>query len=592
MEKCGIEDLHLFLVLNDFYISVYDDEGLINVCADIFTFGLPEKCQKCFNGDMVFSKYGYTCNAMIDDWVKCGHFETKPKRKACIIPDDLKGNKYFKMFKPHIEDRVLRTKCTDASHFQETSLTEHESNQTNEIIYQIKQGAVVDLQFDLYCSSQVHRDANSTYSCMLVLVDIEQNKNSYFKLQVIESDNLDYQRLLMESKIPCFHLFTSWGRIGTTIGKSNVKAFQSVDLAIAEFKKVYKEKTGSDWNKNKKLVKILGKFFLADVDYSINKQLFELIQMISPKSDFGKQIRYFKIDLHRWPLGKLSFQQLEKAEETLFDIEKAIQAESSKSLLIGLSNKFFSMVPHNFGLREPHILDSISKVNQKKVLMESLIEIEKDYTENQLKPFRLNADIEALDQDSEQYNLIETYIQNTSVHGYKLMVIDIFKVQRHEEIERYKPYKNFANRQLLWHGSCTENFESIIKNGLRASKRRCLFGQGIYFADVASKSANYCQGQHIKLLALCEVALGNIYESTNPNGIYKPPSNFNSIKVPGTFQPDITQALFIDDGVLVTLGIPKITQDEYQFTRRLNYNEYIVNNEAQVTLKYLVKFKN
>jgi len=41
-----------------------------------------------------------------------------------------------------------------------------------------------------------------------------------------------------------------------------------------------------------------------------------------------------------------------------------------------------------------------------------------------------------------------------------------------------------------------------------------MFGKGIYFADMVSKSANYCgtNSQHnTGLMLLCDVALGNMY---------------------------------------------------------------------------------
>lgn len=41
-----------------------------------------------------------------------------------------------------------------------------------------------------------------------------------------------------------------------------------------------------------------------------------------------------------------------------------------------------------------------------------------------------------------------------------------------------------------------------------------MFGKGVYFADMVSKSANYChtsQSDPVGLLLLAEVALGNTY---------------------------------------------------------------------------------
>ena len=40
-----------------------------------------------------------------------------------------------------------------------------------------------------------------------------------------------------------------------------------------------------------------------------------------------------------------------------------------------------------------------------------------------------------------------------------------------------------------------------------------MFGKGVYFADMVSKSANYCHTDQTGLLLLCEVALGNMLVS-------------------------------------------------------------------------------
>ena len=40
-----------------------------------------------------------------------------------------------------------------------------------------------------------------------------------------------------------------------------------------------------------------------------------------------------------------------------------------------------------------------------------------------------------------------------------------------------------------------------------------MFGKGVYFADMVSKSANYCKAtkdDNVGLLLLCDVALGNM----------------------------------------------------------------------------------
>jgi PADR1 (NUC008) domain len=78
LEKvCSKEELQFLLVINDCGVieGTKDMETLLDWCADILTFGSLYKCQRCQKGDMLFSKHDRTCNAWINEWVKCRHFE-------------------------------------------------------------------------------------------------------------------------------------------------------------------------------------------------------------------------------------------------------------------------------------------------------------------------------------------------------------------------------------------------------------------------------------------------------------------------------------------------------------------------------------
>lgn len=135
--------------------------------------------------------------------------------------------------------------------------------------------------------------------------------------------------------------------------------------------------------------------------------------------------------------------------------------------------------------------------------------------------------------------MLQEYVANT--HGathssYTLEVLDIFSVARHGEKKRYKPFSKMANRMLLWHGSRITNFAGILSQvsahhthflwyspcpplqGLRIAPPEApvtgyMFGKGVYFADMVSKSANYCHtspSNPVGVLLLCEVALGDM----------------------------------------------------------------------------------
>lgn len=163
-------------------------------------------------------------------------------------------------------------------------------------------------------------------------------------------------------------------------------------------------------------------------------------------------------------------------------------------------------------------------------MLESLMEMEVAYKmmesvgeQNDVDHYyaQLKADIDVVEKTSDEFQMIQEYVRNThaKTHSeYELEIIDVHKVRRHFEEIRYKPFKKLSNRKLLWHGSRVTNFAGIISQGLRIAPKEApvtgyMFGKGVYFADMVSKSANYCC-TNVKsptgLLLLCEVALGNV----------------------------------------------------------------------------------
>lgn len=57
------------------------------------------------------------------------------------------------------------------------------------------------------------------------------------------------------------------------------------------------------------------------------------------------------------------------------------------------------------------------------------------------------------------------WLDNKGINPLKLS--QVFKIEREGERQRYKPFKQLHNRQLLWHGSRTTNFAGILSQGLR-----------------------------------------------------------------------------------------------------------------------------
>ncbi|KAI6661255.1 Poly polymerase 1 [Oopsacas minuta] len=116
-----------------------------------------------------------------------------------------------------------------------------------------------------------------------------------------------------------------------------------------------------------------------------------------------------------------------------------------------------------------------------------------------------------------------------------------------------------------------------------------MFGKGLYFADMASKSANYCRttpSNPTGLMLLCEVALGNMYELTGSKYIQKLPAGFHSTKGIGRTAPDISGLRTTPEGVDIPMGV---ATSSYTGSSSLLYNEFIVYDEAQVKMCYLLK---
>jgi len=154
-------------------------------------------------------------------------------------------------------------------------------------------------------------------------------------------------------------------------------------------------------------------------------------------------------------------------------------------------------------------------------------------------------------------------------------------------------------QQLLWHGSRVSNFVGILSQGLRITQTEApvtgyMFGKGVYFADLVSKSANYCHTtpqNPIGIMLLSEVAMGEMLELTAAKFITQLPVSYSSVKGVGKAGPDPKQTKIIEsDGNQVAIPLGEIISNGIDDSELL-YNEYIVYNTKQIKMKYLLKLK-
>lgn len=182
----------------------------------------------------------------------------------------------------------------------------------------------------------------------------------------------------------------------------------------------------------------------------------------------------------------------------------------------------------------------------------------------------------------------------------------IFKIDRKGEKERYEqsPYANIPNsdRRLLWHGSRATNYGGILSQGLRIAPPEApvsgyMFGKGVYFADISSKSANYCRSDisdRVGILLLCDVELGDpMLELTSADyeaaEKVKKQDKLATLGMGKTIPAGWKDAECLQsdlDGVMMPdCTTPPKAND--RTTGYLQYNEYIVYDVAQIRQKYL-----
>lgn len=123
-----------------------------------------------------------------------------------------------------------------------------------------------------------------------------------------------------------------------------------------------------------------------------------------------------------------------------------------------------------------------------------------------------------------------------------------------------------------------------------------MFGKGIYFADIASKSANYClpsKNNNEGLLLLCEVALGEMNDKLSADyTAHNLPVGKHSTRGVGRFRPSsgvVFDGIYIPNGELQATGIEQVY--DFIIQTSLLYNEYVVYNRDQIKCKYIVRLR-
>ncbi|KAL4817969.1 poly polymerase catalytic domain-containing protein [Aspergillus spinulosporus] len=484
-------------------------------------------------------------------------------------------------------------------------------------------------------------DSGLIWDATLNLTVSAANNNKFYRIQLLNSkDGSKYQT------------WTRWGRVGEH-GQSAHLGDGTLDSAKKQFEKKFKDKSGLAWKdrlstpKNNKYTFIERNYEESDdedekADNKLVKQpstipasklpapVQNVISFIFNQKYFLETMAQMSYDANKLPLGKLSKRTLMAGYETLKELAELATTPSMAMSKYGmqlrpameqLSNRYFTTIPHVFGRNRPPVLDNQAYIKKEIELLETLTDME--ITNSILKDASKMEDVNPLDSQyaglgmqemtpldhaSNEFKELEKYLSGTrgATHGVRYKVIDIFRIERQGEHDRFKssPYAGIinSNRRLLWHGSRSTNYGGILSQGLRIAPPEApvsgyMFGKGVYFADMSSKSANYCwshNSDHKALLLLGDVELGDpIYELYDSD--YNAGENAKKEgKIATLGKGRSIPAGWKDAGCihphLKGIQVPDAdsgTTDRESSQGYLMYNEYIVYDVAQIQLRYL-----
>jgi len=201
-----------------------------------------------------------------------------------------------------------------------------------------------------------------------------------------------------------------------------------------------------------------------------------------------------------------------------------------------------------------------------------------------------------------EYSLIAEFVQNTHAEKdkwFSIELCDVFELEREGEDVKFEPFKKLKHHRMLIHGSRATNFIGILSQGLRIAPPEApvtgyFFGKGVYFADMISKSAEYCYPTKEKpyaLMLLSDIALGRPYQISHTKFISKEDldsAGYHSVKGCGELAPNPVYDTEINDGLIISVGKECPTG---VYKSEIKHNEFIVYDTAQVKAKYLLKVK-
>ncbi|KZT68464.1 PARP-domain-containing protein [Daedalea quercina L-15889] len=420
---------------------------------------------------------------------------------------------------------------------------------------------------------QVLSTPEGIWDATLNQTDIGKNANKFYVIQVLHPIGNDGNCTL----------FTRWGRVGEN-GQQQKKGGMTASGAVSAFKAQFKAKAGVNWEQRQGMVAKKGKYQWIErvfedegsednaegspdkkegaseliPDSTLPDEIQTLCRLIFSAKLIDATLSSMNYDANKLPLGKLAkstilngFAALKTLSEVISqpDSDTAKQHGGFGTAVEELTGRYYSIIPHVFGRNRPTIINNIHLLKKELELVDALGDMEvaskliaasvpKDENGRPLNPLDQNflslrlSKMEPVSRNSMEFGALVAYARDT--HGathwhYQVQVQHAFRVERQDETDAWMKagHDKLADgeRLLLWHGSRSTNFAGILKQGLRIAPPEApvtgyMFGKGVYFADMMSKSADYCHAylsDNTGILLLCEIAAKPFFEQDGAN---------------------------------------------------------------------------
>ena len=396
----------------------------------------------------------------------------------------------------------------------------------------------------------------------LVKVDPDANNSKYYKM------------------IPNGESFkVEYGRLGNA-------SFQTAEYSISQWNKKYKEKIKKGDEDKSELIQEL----VQDLDEENENNPYLPIPNKAIQTIVDRLQNYANEEIKRH--YKVSSQQvtnamIEEAQELINSLNKFTDSiESFNNVLIEL----FKVIPRKMRTVKENLatkLEDIPNIYQRE---QDLLDVMK----GQVVQVKIKTTVKK--EDTKKQNILEAMglkFESVSEEDVKIIKKELGDIQdryynawKVENVKTQKVFDEYMDTvedkttKLLFHGSRSENWWSIINSGLvlrpNAVISGKMFGSGIYFAPKARKSLGYTSldgsywangNSNCGFMAIFEIHYGNPY-ITYDNSIFNYNFNYSDLKNLGEY-----------DSVHAKAG------------KALRNDEIIVYQECQCTIKYLIELR-